>query len=213
MPARLLRVTLSQLQALQKRLTGGPPRLAEKAGRQLLHEGPLMKVCRKEPKPRYFVLLSDLLLYGTAPDVPAAADEGSPPPAPKVSVHACLELERTSVEEDVPNAPLAFQILSSPKSFVVFAATAEARAEWIRHLRQALSVLHATRASQGSSLHAPVWVPDKVRHLSGAAPGPFRSPARTDGAGLPELPGRLHRHPPPPPLPPLRYALPARCAS
>lgn len=35
-----------------------------KEGRIFIKEGNLMKVCRKESKQRYFVFLSDILIYG-----------------------------------------------------------------------------------------------------------------------------------------------------
>lgn len=35
------------------------------AGRALVGEGVLIKECRKKPKPRYFFLFNDILVYGT----------------------------------------------------------------------------------------------------------------------------------------------------
>jgi hypothetical protein len=35
-------------------------------GRALVGEGVLVKECRKKPKPRYFFLFNDILVYGTS---------------------------------------------------------------------------------------------------------------------------------------------------
>jgi hypothetical protein len=36
------------------------------SGRALVGEGVLIKECRKKPKPRYFFLFNDILVYGTS---------------------------------------------------------------------------------------------------------------------------------------------------
>jgi len=54
--------------------------------RIFIKEGTLMKVCRKEPKPRYFVLFDNMLIYGESGVL-------------SYSIHRILELSKTSVKD------------------------------------------------------------------------------------------------------------------
>src|SRR5690606_1752855 len=53
-----------KLMEVRSRLTGAVPASLVAPLRVHVREGSLTKLCRKKPKPRHFVLMSDLLLYG-----------------------------------------------------------------------------------------------------------------------------------------------------
>jgi hypothetical protein len=101
------------LEALERRLTGKVPKdLAAGRRRALLREGELVKVCRKGTKPRRFVLLSDVLLYGRR----------EAPPGDRVLVSMALPLAELRVEEapdPLPGLHFALRLLHPNKSFVV----------------------------------------------------------------------------------------------
>lgn len=153
------------LEALEKRLTGRVPReLAAARGRRLLHEGELVKVCRKGTKPRRFVLLSDVLLYGRRES----------PPGERVLVSMALPLAELRVEEapdPLPGLHHALRLLHPLKSFVALAPDAAARADWLALLARAADAAQGVASNKDRSraasepVHAAVWVPDEAAPL------------------------------------------------
>ncbi|ELP93399.1 Rho/RAC guanine nucleotide exchange factor, putative [Entamoeba invadens IP1] len=85
-------------------------------GRKLVRDGILSKQCRKAPKPRYFVLCTDLLFY-TAPK--------------KREVEFVLSLFETDIRD---GQGMQFDIFSPTRSFTVFAKDDAEKAEWLKDL-------------------------------------------------------------------------------
>ena len=108
--------------------TSGVP--LRKQGRMLLGEGVLTKVCRKGPKPRQFFLFNDILVYGNI-----VQDKR------KYNKQHILPLEDVGIINlpDAGELKNAWQVTSRQKSFVLMAATAREKAEWVQHL------CHATK--------------------------------------------------------------------
>ena len=147
---------MNQLVELKKKFTGAVPEiLAPK--RFLVREGNLMKVCRKEPKPRQFFLLNDMLIYATQNITPT-------PTGGRYRFHDLLPLEFTSVQDtpDKPSQRNAFQFLSKSKSFTVFAESPEEKALWLSDVQKCLSALQGgDQGPNSSEALAPVWAPDQ----------------------------------------------------
>ncbi|XP_063608585.1 FYVE, RhoGEF and PH domain-containing protein 6-like [Penaeus indicus] len=135
-------------------------------GRYLLKEGELMKLCRRGMQPRYFILLSDVLLY-TSPMT------SGPHGALRLNYELPLEGMRvdTPKAEDFKNE---FSVISTSRSFTLQASTAEERDEWIKALREAIEDNASRRstflqakmptyqqpATSTLGKQAPVWIPD-----------------------------------------------------
>ncbi|XP_071536233.1 FYVE, RhoGEF and PH domain-containing protein 6-like [Panulirus ornatus] len=135
-------------------------------GRYLLKEGELLKLCRREMQPRYFILLSDVLLYTSF------VTSG---PGGALRLNCELTLEGMKVEtpkaEDFKNE---FSVISTSRSFTLQASTAEERDAWIKALREAIEDNASRRSTflqakmpiyqqpSTSTLgkQAPVWIPD-----------------------------------------------------
>ena len=141
-------------------------------GRELLKEGEMMKISRSEVVPRYFILLSDSLLY-THYQGPWAG-EGT-----RLKVSYCLRLDQLSLS--VPSNEEfqeEFSITSNIRSVTVRASCVAARNDWLEAINSAIEDLHSRRATfnpmeEGASSRgplspeeslgevAPVWVPDQ----------------------------------------------------
>lgn len=144
----------------------GPRYELLRPGRHLLKEGELLKLCRREMQPRYFILLTDVLLY-------TSFASGSPGGALRLNYELPLEGMRveTPRAEDFENE---FSVISTSRSFTLQASSAEERDEWLRALREAIADNASRRSSflqkklqerlPQSSLtlgkQAPVWIPD-----------------------------------------------------
>ncbi|XP_045100990.1 FYVE, RhoGEF and PH domain-containing protein 6-like [Portunus trituberculatus] len=144
----------------------GPRYELLRPGRYLLKEGELLKLCRREMQPRYFILLSDVLLY-------TSFANSSPGGALRLNYELPLEGMRveTPRAEDFKNE---FSVISTSRSFTLQASSAEERDEWLRALREAIAD-NASRRSTFQQVHllerlpstsftlgkqAPVWIPD-----------------------------------------------------
>lgn len=161
-----------KLLSLQERLLGstsGTNNRYElvKPGRYLLREGELLKLCRRGMQPRYFILLSDVLLYTQY----NAGGNGTG----LLRLNCELPLEGMRVE--IPHAQdfgNEFSIISTSRSFTLQANCASEREEWLTALKEAIaenafrrsSFLTASTATfqqpQSNILgkQAPVWIPD-----------------------------------------------------
>ncbi|CAG5119577.1 unnamed protein product [Candidula unifasciata] len=121
-------------------------------GRVLVGEGVLTKVCRKRAKPRQFFLFNDVLVYGNIIIHKK-----------KYNKQHILPLEDVKLDNvnDEGNLRNGWKIMSPSKSFVVYAATASEKKEWMAHIRKCVNDLLARRGiSQSTSSDSPVWVPD-----------------------------------------------------
>lgn len=144
-----------------------------KPGRDLIKEGELMKLSRKEMQPRMFFLFNDVLLYTT------------PNPTGGYRLNNVLTLAGMKVtipaSEDYNNE---FNIVTVQRSFTVEASSVQERDEWVKALSSAISDYTQRRntfetvkaTGQGSSAQelyesfydkdfvlgskAPIWIPD-----------------------------------------------------
>ncbi|KAL8614312.1 Pleckstrin y domain-containing F member 2 [Nucella lapillus] len=122
------------------------------AGRVLVGEGVLTKLCRKKPKPRQFFLFNDILVYGNILILKK-----------KYNKQHILPLENIKLEnvEDDGNLRNGWKIINPSKSFVVYAATTTEKKEWMAHIRTCVNELLAKRGVAQNQLEdSPVWVPD-----------------------------------------------------
>ena len=133
-------------------------------GRKLLKEGVLMKVCRKDNKPRVFFLFSDVLLYGAVLS------------ATSYKYHLTLKLEtvQASLRDDTEELKNSLSIKSSNKSFVIFAESPEVRDSWVSAINEASEgrrrnqktlrvegeAKQPQKLNMRESFLAPVWRPD-----------------------------------------------------
>jgi len=113
---------------LQKSLVGGRPTLVH-PGRRLLKEGSLMKISRKGKKAhsRYFVLMSDVLMY---------CKSTSPPPG---SLKCCcvLPLRKCSVQEKTMSDNL-FIITCNNVQLSVYSEEPYSTQTWVKAIKQAI---------------------------------------------------------------------------
>ena len=147
-----------KLLEIQKSLTGSkiPPIVAP--GRIFMREGTLVKMCRREPKRRYFFLFNDLLVYCTVNDEQT------------YTFHRAIGLGQLRVDEipDTSGMTNAFQILSNQKSFSVFAESPEEKKKWMEDINKAIQLCYKLQHKQATGKDAdpdsiaPVWIPDKL---------------------------------------------------
>jgi len=140
-----------------------------KPGRELVKEGELQKISRKEVVPRYFILLSDCLLYTT---YHGTWVDGST--SLKVSYVIMLNQLRISVPQSEA-FQTEFSITSNVRSVTVRASDVTERNEWLEAINSAIEENQSKKASfltvdqlnpltrmegeLGDS--APVWIPDQ----------------------------------------------------
>ncbi|XP_031570047.1 pleckstrin homology domain-containing family F member 2-like [Actinia tenebrosa] len=119
--------------------------------RVLVGEGVLTKLCRKKPKPRQFFLFNDILVYGNIVINKKKYNKQHLIPLEQVKL--------LSLEDD-GSLKNGWQIISTKKSFAVYAATATEKAEWMAHINKCIQDLFAKTGKKASDNHAAVWVPD-----------------------------------------------------
>ncbi|KAJ1816990.1 hypothetical protein LPJ75_001848 [Coemansia sp. RSA 2598] len=146
-------------------------------GRRLVKTGTLTKICRKSHQQRHFYLFSDMLLYSSH-QTPLGEDQ---------SGHRRVPLEDCKVM-DIPDAHDCrnqFTIISREKSFIVYAASASEKREWMDALMRAITeqrearetlqmdsslkrrIARARRSTMmqfprvAENFDAPVWDPDE----------------------------------------------------
>jgi len=132
--------------------------------RKFIREGVLVKMCRREPKRRYFFLFNDMLLYGTANE--------SVNSKITYQYHRALGLDKFRVDDIIDPSNTennAFQVLSNQKSFTVYAESEEEKIAWMTDINKAIQLNYQLKHGKGKSGEstdgesiAPVWVPDKL---------------------------------------------------
>eukprot|EP01090_Pellita_catalonica_P004670 TRINITY_DN1448_c0_g1_i1.p1 TRINITY_DN1448_c0_g1~~TRINITY_DN1448_c0_g1_i1.p1 ORF type:complete len:697 (+),score=158.37 TRINITY_DN1448_c0_g1_i1:269-2092(+) len=138
-------------------MTGRVPKgLATAKHRVFIHQGSLTKLCRKIPKKREFFLFNDLLLYGEEV-------------LSNYRIHRCINLRQSKIVpvDDTAAHQNAFAVISSHKSFLVWADTPEEKAGWAKKIEEAkekldsLSFVTSEDLPQSEVFEAPIWVNDK----------------------------------------------------
>ncbi|CAG8587090.1 1167_t:CDS:2, partial [Acaulospora colombiana] len=98
-------------------------------GRRFIKRGTVKKICRRNLKQREFFLFSDVLIYAS----PSLMEN-------MYMFHRKIDLEDVMVlgveDNDNENEKNAFQILSSQKSFTVYADTSKDKESWINVIRE-----------------------------------------------------------------------------
>ncbi|XP_078257661.1 pleckstrin homology domain-containing family F member 1 [Rhinoraja longicauda] len=125
-------------------------------GRVLVGEGVLTKMCRKKPKARIFFLFSDLLVYGTVLVYKR-----------RYTGQHLLPLDTVTVE-DLPDNDCQsnrWMIKTPQKSFVVCAATAPEKADWLQHIADCVRCLLQRAGKEPCNEHAAPWVQDSVTDI------------------------------------------------
>ncbi|GAM22785.1 hypothetical protein SAMD00019534_059600 [Acytostelium subglobosum LB1] len=152
-----------KVEKIQNELAGGPRIISE--GRVFVREGTLMKVCRKVPKPRFFFLFSDILIYATK-STPIMQSGSSTNMAQQANTHfvfhRLMKLKDIKIKDlpDKDTQKNAFQIISTTeKSFTVYTETPKEKTNWLDDLRQ-LGGGGGTKQGE-DGVEVPVWVPDK----------------------------------------------------
>ncbi|GAM20354.1 hypothetical protein SAMD00019534_035300, partial [Acytostelium subglobosum LB1] len=143
--------------------------------RAFVREGYLTKICRKEPKKRWFILFSDALVYGTKTETTVAN--------PIYKFHRLLPLANSKIvnlDDKDSKYKFSFQIIHTTKSFTVFAENDLEKNNWITALELQLKFLSQNEGSvarmnrqysnikmilpksgeEEKSTTAPVWIPD-----------------------------------------------------
>ncbi|KAL6065425.1 Pleckstriny domain-containing family F member 2 [Balamuthia mandrillaris] len=155
------RQNFEQLQELEKRLTGKLPKNFARPYRALIHQGVLTKLCRKIPKPRYFFLFNDLLMYGEESKAKVYSD---------FNIHRFISLRsgRISDVEDSSKAKNAFKVVSKEKSFLVWASSPEEKQLWAQKIEEAAvsrekwKIIKSEDGDEEEEEYdAPIWVNDQ----------------------------------------------------
>jgi len=140
-----------------------------KPGRELIKEGELQKISRKEVVPRYFILLSDCLLYTTYQGT--WMDDST---RLRVSYVIMLNQLRISVPQSEA-FQTEFSVTSNVRGFTVRASNVDERNDWLEAINSAIEENQNKKASfltvdQLNPLTrmegelgdtAPVWIPDQ----------------------------------------------------
>ena len=120
-------------------------------GRVLVGEGTLTKVCRKCPKPRQFFLFNDLLVYGNIVTEKKRYNQQR--------VFPLEEVKQQNLEDD-DQTKNGWLICTQGKSFIVYAADAGEKKEWMTHIEKCTQDLLKKTGKQAKGEHAAVWVVD-----------------------------------------------------
>ena len=159
---------LEKLLALEKEFISRSPIGLVLPNRKIVRDGMLDKVCRKGIKKRRFVVLTDLLVYGSP--LPGAKD--------KWVFSRCIDLkdERVKLERVPPQheREFGFAILSSEKSFIVLCESQFELDKWMSTIQECADSARAREAGRPMSIAgapppaananeiAPVWVEDSL---------------------------------------------------
>ena len=111
-----------------------------KPGRELVKEGELQKISRKEVVPRYFILLSDCLLYTS---YYGAWVDGNT----ALRLSYVIPLSQLRVVSGQHGDSHEFTIISNVRSFSVIARSQEEKMTWIEAIESAKEEYHQKKAS------------------------------------------------------------------
>ena len=130
---------------LQSRLGDGIELI--RPGRELVREGELQKISRKGEGPRYFILLSDCLLYCTYSGGWADSD-----PASSAALRLSYKIPLTALQVKAPPSAeghyaLEFNVTSPVRSCTLRAASPQERNEWLEALNSAVEEHVSRRAT------------------------------------------------------------------
>lgn len=122
--------------------------------RQVVNQGTMLKQCRRAAKPFYFVLLSDMLIYGVG------GESGG-----SISFHRVLHLSESMVKDIEESKAQAFtghkyalEILNKKKSFVVYLKSKGQKRQWLPAM---IKACEANRPLGSAPLKfAPTWLHD-----------------------------------------------------
>jgi pleckstrin homology domain-containing family F len=123
-------------------------------GRALVGEGILIKECRKKPKPRYFFLFNDILVYGTCVINKKKYINQHIIPLDNVQIKSINDSSN-------PKLRNGWMIMSPKKTFCVYATTAREKIEWMTHISNCIDKLSNGRGLDRNLITAPKWIPDK----------------------------------------------------
>lgn len=145
-------------------------------GRELICEGPLLKVCRKTNKLRHFYLFNDLLIYSTHPEttqIPSPVSKLRQPtiiPLESVAIQATGDsaptsqslssLDQNSIESNDDIADSSWIIRTPYKSFMVFAMDLHEKFNWLCHLECTIQRHLINTGLSTADYLAPVWIQD-----------------------------------------------------
>ena len=119
--------------------------------RSFLKEGDLKKVCRKANKSFRFWLFSDMFIYGISSGIASKT----------FTFHRALMLNAmTATKHSDPSLPHSIEILSTEKSFIVLAPSAQQMNEWVTKINTARMTLKERGGVLEEISVAPVWKPD-----------------------------------------------------
>ncbi|EGG23445.1 pleckstrin domain-containing protein [Cavenderia fasciculata] len=158
-----------KVEKIQNSLIGAPARIVSES-RYFVREGQMMKVCRKVPKPRWFFLFSDALIYATTTNVnaqqpnPAYAAVNTPS-GTSYTFHRMMLLNDVKIKDlkDKDSQKNAFQIISSTeKSFTVYSETQKEKTNWFQDFKLlSLKIIDENVSHDLEGSEVAVWVPDK----------------------------------------------------
>ena len=141
-------------------------------GRDLIKEGELQKISRKGIGPRYFILLSDCLLYTTY----TGSWTGDSSTSLRVSYKIPLSSLTVRVPPNTEGYETEFNITSPVRSCTLRASTVHERNDWVEALSAAIEEHVNRKATFNNNMNhhrttgnneegvgnvAPVWIPDR----------------------------------------------------
>eukprot|EP01088_Endostelium_zonatum_P017473 TRINITY_DN5174_c0_g1_i3.p1 TRINITY_DN5174_c0_g1~~TRINITY_DN5174_c0_g1_i3.p1 ORF type:complete len:1111 (+),score=306.91 TRINITY_DN5174_c0_g1_i3:151-3483(+) len=180
---------------IQRQFAGQMKHSIISQNRVYIREGTLVKICRKVPKKRFFWLFNDLLIYGAVVGLAIIEKEETmfKEGNTRYHLHRILPIDshfQVKDNRDKIELKNSFQIMSSLKSFTVYAADAMAKASWMQDLTHLIEQQQKSRANvvlspigdsfsssfntsnnnanndgvviedQANSASAPIWIPD-----------------------------------------------------
>lgn len=143
-----------RIQALEKAF-GPAGKPLSKPGRMLVGEGRLLKMCRRRPKRKIFILFSDILVYGGI-IVPGRWYKGQ----------QIIHLEEV-VQYDLPDGvgmANQWQLCTPRKSFYMAAESPEEKHAWMEHIEDCKeqTISRLGPMSEKTENFAASWIPDSA---------------------------------------------------